>query len=594
MEFFATYILRSVVWITGFALVFFLFLRNERFFVLKRIYLIGGIIAAFIGPLVTVRYMVDVDPAGVLHPAAAVMNPPEVSDTSEFAFTSVVLLIVWLSGLLFMLLRTAIRSWFVYRAIRSSGFSEAGSARLVRLDGHDGSFSFFSYVIVNPSLNDIEAKEIINHEMTHVSQKHWLDLIMIELLCVIQWFNPVVWFYRGFIMQNHEYLADEGALQRTSDPAVYRAALLNQITGLPVFSLTNAFNYSLNKKRFLMMKNTKSSPYRKLKILLVLPVLAVIMVSFARPEYRHTDRSSGSGSDNITLYSVKDVKGVILDENGKPLQGAVIVIRGTTTGTLTDVNGKFSLTGVADDAMLVISYVGYESKVMKPDFSAVMAVKMVRALIEKDTVQMAPPPPPPPPPSFDIRGDGSGAYIIIDGVAFEGDLNTIDPSTIESINVFKDNEAIKRYGEKGRNGVISITTKKEAQKTVVEKVKDTKEPAVSAPAENARERFVIVEEMPSFPGGDEAMMAWIAGNLKYPAEALKNKIEGVVIVRFAVSETGKVKDAQVVRSSDPLLDAEALRIVNGMPDWKPGRQSGKPVEVWYSLPVKFKPEVLKK
>ena len=127
----------------------------------------------------------------------------------------------------------------------------------------------------------------MNHEMVHIRQKHWLDLVLVELLCILQWFNPLAWIYVRFMRQNHEYLADEVALQRTSDPAIYRAALLNQIVGAPVVSLANSFNYSLNKKRFNMMKNIISSPYRKMKILLILPVFAIVLYSFAKPDYKY-------------------------------------------------------------------------------------------------------------------------------------------------------------------------------------------------------------------------------------------------------------------------------------------------------------------
>ena len=107
---------------------------------------------------------------------------------------------------------------------------------------------------------------------------------------MLQWFNPVIWIYIRFIRQNHEYLADEVALQRTSDPAIYKATLLNQIVGAPVVSLANSFNYSINKKRFYMMKNIISSPYRKMKILFILPVFAIVLYSFAEPEYRYASQ----------------------------------------------------------------------------------------------------------------------------------------------------------------------------------------------------------------------------------------------------------------------------------------------------------------
>jgi TonB family protein len=103
------------------------------------------------------------------------------------------------------------------------------------------------------------------------------------------------------------------------------------------------------------------------------------------------------------------------------------------------------------------------------------------------------------------------------------------------------------------------------------------------------EVFVIIEEMPEFPGGGrEAMAAWINANLKYPDEALKAHIAGKVNVDCLVSSTGKIKNVQVSNPVHPLLDAEARRVISNMPDWKPGSQAGRPVDVQIIVPVEFK------
>lgn len=99
---------------------------------------------------------------------------------------------------------------------------------------------------------------------------------------------------------------------------------------------------------------------------------------------------------------------------------------------------------------------------------------------------------------------------------------------------------------------------------------------------------IVVQEMPSFPGGDEALLKFIAEALKYPDAAISNGIQGRVTVRFVVSSDGSVKRAEVLRSIDPLLDEEALRVISTMPKWKPGKQNGKAVPVWFFVPVNFK------
>jgi TonB family protein len=99
--------------------------------------------------------------------------------------------------------------------------------------------------------------------------------------------------------------------------------------------------------------------------------------------------------------------------------------------------------------------------------------------------------------------------------------------------------------------------------------------------------FVVVEEMPTYPGGDKALMEFINSNIKYPEEAKNKLIQGRVILRFAVMASGKVGSVSVLKSVDPSLDEEAKRVIEALPEWKPGRQGGKPVNVWYSVPVTF-------
>jgi periplasmic protein TonB len=103
-----------------------------------------------------------------------------------------------------------------------------------------------------------------------------------------------------------------------------------------------------------------------------------------------------------------------------------------------------------------------------------------------------------------------------------------------------------------------------------------------------KEIFIIVEDLPEFPGGNSTMYDWIRDNTKYPGEAVKSKIEGKIFVVFTVNEKGKIKNIKVPDPVHPMLDAEAIRVIGSMPDWKPGKQEGKPVSVQLKVPVIFK------
>lgn len=101
------------------------------------------------------------------------------------------------------------------------------------------------------------------------------------------------------------------------------------------------------------------------------------------------------------------------------------------------------------------------------------------------------------------------------------------------------------------------------------------------------ELITAVEKQPEFPGGFEALIKYLDDNVRYPDEALKDAIEGKVIVRFDVNKDGSISDIAIVRSLQPLLDAEAVRVINAMPKWNPGTQRGKPIKVGFTLPVNF-------
>jgi TonB family C-terminal domain len=106
--------------------------------------------------------------------------------------------------------------------------------------------------------------------------------------------------------------------------------------------------------------------------------------------------------------------------------------------------------------------------------------------------------------------------------------------------------------------------------------------------EDAQEAFIVVEQMPEFPGGTEELQKYLNNNIRYPVSALENGIQGRVICEFVINSDGRVTNAKVIRGIDASLDAEALRVINNMPPWKPGKQRGKAVKVRYTLPVNFK------
>ena len=657
METLGLYLLKSAVWLSCFTVVFLMLLRNERYFVLNRLYLLSGIAASIVFPLFTWHYAVIV-PAPVTFLATN-----SIADISAVPAATAMPFYWWfyIAGMVGIAFRLIWQTSKVVSKLRKTGYIKTGSVKLVRTSEYEAPFSFFSFVFVHPSIADIEAEEIVNHEREHIEQLHWFDLLMVELLCMMQWFNPFVWLYARLIRQNHEYLADEMALQHTSNPAIYQAALLNQLFGAPVINLANSFNYSLNTKRFKMMKKKIDSPFRKLKILLVLPLVAMVFYAFAEPEYISTG-SAISTDNQVTTISealnelkeplnlaavkkdtvkqvqkIKVVKGKVVNPEGKPLGGTTVIISGTSTGVITDKDGNFKIKNVPKGGELAFSLEGYQSVIVKSDAENAMLIKLEVAAVVPDqqvfighqlstqikfrskfddkeplyllngtmidktrmdalnpedikSVEVLKDQ-----SATDLYGDNAkngvvristktnfmngplndplkDPLFVLDGqIINRNRMDALDPNTIQSINVSKDGSAIAKYGNKATNGVVEITLKGYGSDPNMGKV------------------FLVVEEMPEFAGGKETMAYFIASNMKYPSKAKADNAEGKVIVNFIVNSAGKVTNAKIISGSgNGDLDAEALRVVNMMPDWKPGREKGVAVSVSVTLPVVFK------
>jgi protein TonB len=167
------------------------------------------------------------------------------------------------------------------------------------------------------------------------------------------------------------------------------------------------------------------------------------------------------------------------------------------------------------------------------------------------------PPPPPPPPVETVRQMAYVAPVVVDSIRPEDvkQLMTADQAQVEV-----------------KNEEVQV------QETVQEEVKEEEAP---------QEVFVVVEEMPSFPGGETALMLFINSNIQYPEIAKENNIQGRVILKFCVTYKGGVDQVQIIKGVDPALDNEAIRVIKMLPAWKPGKQGGKPVNVWYNVPVIF-------
>ena len=557
----------------GLAIVFlpyyFLF-RNDPNLVIKRFYLLAGLAAAWIFPFITFRKLplsVDLTPTVFIDLDTPVTHAVQLEGAGATSGLHInwmqALLLVYLTGLIFMFLKNLfiIIKWnFTWRRNRN----EEGVAYIKK----DQVFTIFTRIFVPDNLmNQDDLDNVLLHEKAHIRQLHFIDLMLMEFTLLLTWFNPFSWLISRMIKENHEHLADREVLSTGTNPARYRAQLMNHTLGVNVFRLGTQFNHSLTLKRFKMMKKPKNSPLGIIKIALLIPAVLVTL-----------GLTIGMTPQQKTVHGK-----VVLAETGEPGPGASIVIRNGTTGCVTDIDGTFIL-NVDGDPDLVISFVGYESLIVKASKVGKKPLELVVKTYDLD-LESVPMGEKKMLSYFAIRNeDGSVSHPVyeLDGKVVT-DIGNLDPETIESINVIKDPDdpIMKKYNAK--DGVIVITTKGDTKKE--ELVYEVRE----MPTFKEKEVFYEVEEMPTFNGGDagEEFRKYIARNLRYPESAAKKGISGRVIVQFMVNEIGKVVEPLVVRSVDPALDEEALRLVESSPRWTPGKQKGKPVNVLFDFPVNF-------
>jgi periplasmic protein TonB len=185
-------------------------------------------------------------------------------------------------------------------------------------------------------------------------------------------------------------------------------------------------------------------------------------------------------------------------------------------------------------------------------------VEVTMEAMEAPVEQVAPPPPPPPPPAEVIQKQAYVPPVVVDSVKPEEEMELMTAD--EAVNMVQNTDVVD----------IPVEVKEEVQEAEPEDVP-----------------FVVVEEMPMFPGGDNALLKYIGENTIYPEVAKENNIQGRVIVRFCVTAKGGVSQVSVLKGVDPELDKEAMRVVTTLPPFKPGKQGGKPVPVWYMVPITF-------
>jgi hypothetical protein len=413
MEQLVIYLLKSALYTLMFLGIYWCFLKNETFYRFNRWFLLLGLLSAFALPFYTYTYQVHlVSSLSLSDP----VSPVEVQKDTGFPLWLYVLAGTYLAGICFFMLRHLTGMLKIQQVIGKYGCTSSDGSKLIETSEFNASFSIFNYIIMDNKAHSsaLEKRLVLAHELAHVKQMHWVDLLLGQLFCTLQWFNPFAWIYLARMKQNHEFLADEAVLLQGHSVAVYRATLVNHTLGTQVFALASSFAQMDQLKRIKMMMKPASGSFRKFAVLLILPALVFFLWAFAKPELI------------ISRFPVS-----------KAGQPKVVQEKPVTT-----VVQKKKIAAAKPRSR---EKAGEESKPAEAPAIAVSAP--ADSIVKQESVVVKIPDATPEP------------LVFVDGVE-RTSMSGLNPDDIAAIYVLKDKSAIAEYGERGRNGVVKIEMKK--------------------------------------------------------------------------------------------------------------------------------------
>ncbi len=430
------YVIKLNICIAVVYLFYRLALRRLTFYNWNRWYLLCYTALSFVIPLINIMPSLQKQN---LHEAAVLYWIPTVNfhSATQGSFFSMLTQWDWVTGIvltgsLVLLLRLVIRLYAFQRIKAKAQLISDGGTKIYQLDEDITPFSFGNAMFINTRLHDEqELEEIIRHEFVHIRQKHTIDILWFEWVCLLNWYNPVVWMLRHAVRQNLEFIADDKVLQNGVDKASYQYLLL-KVVGNPRLAFTSHFNFSSLKKRIAMMNTLKTARIHLTRFVFLLPLAAVLLLSF-RNETRSDNRS-----DNKTQVTSISLTSTGSNEQQISFNADTIMLE------LRD--GSDLIPGKQVDTAIPVIPVADARPGLTTGNQDTLPRLMLRAV-------------------NDSSSNGAPLYLIDGRKVSAGGLQTTNPHQIESVTVLKGAAATAAYGSEAANGVVLITTKAGVGKT---------------------------------------------------------------------------------------------------------------------------------
>jgi TonB family protein len=598
MGIFFAYSIKSALCLTAFYLFYKLLLSKETFHRFNRMALLIILALSVIIPFaaVSVMYLSEFIPRHI--DFQAIGSADAESASIEHGINASLELLpapinnLWLSILLIYILGfiTFTLLYFkslysVTRLIRKGKRTPYGRNHylVVHQDNKIAPFSWMKYIVISATDLEDSGEVVIMHEQAHLCKGHSIDLIFAELCLLFQWYNPAAWLLFNELQNVHEYEADQFVLDQGINEEKYQLLIIKKAVGTRLYSMANSFNHSKFKKRITMMLQKKSNSWARLKYTYVLPLAAISIVAFARPEISQPFEEISSVKishfvSNFKNFEAKNAAADVVEaaNNRPPGMLAEQVDRQDTTVYLS--------------VEYMPEFVGGDSALLKFIGANIRYPEKAKANKVEGRVSAF----------FTVETDGSVSNPqIAKGIDPELDAEAL--RVLGSLPKFtpgrdKGKAVRVKYSVPVRFRLPGNTAPAKAPTTtapaILEVVEDNA-PAAKSTKQGATEKdtskvYETVEQMAEFPGGEVALQKFISDSVRYPVEAAQKGIQGRVPVTFTINRDGSVSDIIVSKSIDPLLDAESIRVIRLLPKFIPAKDGGKVVRVKYSIPVRFR------
>jgi beta-lactamase regulating signal transducer with metallopeptidase domain len=547
------FLLKSSVSLVVFLTFYHLVLEGEKMHRFNRFYLLATLVISIIIPFLSFE-IIQVIPVqspenNTIVPNFIDNNPSAV--VAETNFIPTILAILYGAVTVVLIFRFAKNIYRLNLKKRYNPKVKYQNATLVLVNEKVLPHSFLNNIFVNYSeyQNQEIEDELFTHELVHVNQKHTLDILFIELVKILFWFNPLVYFYKKAIQLNHEFLADEKVVHSYNNVGYYQNLLLQKSSSIETIYLASNLNFLITKKRLIMMTKSTSRELALLKKATIVPVLTGLFYLFcidvvaqeqtiAKTEFPHKELNEYYGNTRVII---KDKAGKVIADKKYP--------------ELTQ-EEKMKIPPPPPAPMQI--------KLSESTFDDFKNAAKYAIWVDEKSIKNA-----------DLNNYKASQFVFYrNSTIYENAKSDTFPQG-NQVNLYTENGYKNSFYKKDKkfDGTIEITS------STIKMIGETQS------SQDPIYNMSSLIDKPDFPGGIGEFYKFVGNTYKISEEINTNTKGGKVFVTFVIEKDGSLSNITVVRDFKFGTGEEAVRVLKLSPNWQPGKLKGKNVRVQYSLPI---------